>query len=288
MGLLTGVFSSLGYLTPQWFGTLTWPQAILFGIVAALAAMLLFSVALALGAPAFRKLRPLTLPEIQPRTDDRTSAKLSELHKSYLAVIGDYQRMSGVEARVTEHLDKLKADIAPLVGVPAKLEMVRVDGAQTATAVEKLTQLVERNANQSHASFAAVMARERLPKFGSEIIRLGDALYDRLKSGETYDETMWKQWENTYSAWLSAVNQWCEIGKWYAASLEDRVFQIDDEKYGLVWGVNDVQFPSAEAVRRFKKFRILYTQWEAMRSSVDQGTYQVAYTGLSERDVRRG
>jgi hypothetical protein len=59
IGIVSVVFTVLGKLTPEWFGHLSWPQAILSGIAAALGGSLVLSVILLLGALSYRYIRPL-------------------------------------------------------------------------------------------------------------------------------------------------------------------------------------------------------------------------------------
>jgi hypothetical protein len=58
------------WLTPQWFGQLTWPERILTGIGLSLATALVFAVVLALGGFGWRQFRPLPVSKFAVETTE--------------------------------------------------------------------------------------------------------------------------------------------------------------------------------------------------------------------------
>ncbi len=83
------------------------------------------------------------------------------------------------------------------------------------------------------------------------------------------------------------MNQWWAYARFYLAN-SGPVLLAPDNKYAAHWSVRDDQFPSAEAVRVFKKFRIIFAQWEEVQDQLRDNVYQVAFTGMTELDVRHG
>jgi hypothetical protein len=144
------------------------------------------------------------------------------------------------------------------------------------------------------AALHAIYQREVITRIAGLIEMLASEMYDGFHNGETYDEQRWLGWEEAHGKWEAAVRGWIENGgRWYAPAVDARVYLVDDEKYGQHWGVRDAQFPDterlsrSEAVRRFKKFRIIHTQWREVREEVDRGIVQVAFVGLTPEEVRR-
>ena len=184
--------------------------------------------------------------------------KVDGIAASHKAIIDDYQRMDAGQLNLGEQIDKL-----------------------------------EEASDKVPAALHAIYMREILNKLADQIESDAANLYDPLHEGQNYDEARWLAWEKGYVRWESALKVWAHDGQWFAPDVEARTFTVDDALYSKKWTVKDSQFPDteamsrSEAVRRFKKFRILFTQWREVREEVDQGVIQVAFIGLSERDVRQ-
>lgn len=146
---------------------------------------------------------------------------------------------------------------------------------------------------QTRRSFVALQIREILAEIAATIERDAAELYDRLHAGEIYDEAAWDSWESIHHHWRGQVVLWIQSARWFARDVDGRVLTTPDAKFGRKWSIKDAQFPASEEspasekVRRFKQFRIIQTQWEEIREEVDQGIKNVAYSGLSEEEVRR-
>jgi hypothetical protein len=143
-------------------------------------------------------------------------------------------------------------------------------------------------------SVYAIYNRELLAELAAKIERDASEMYDDLKRGETYDQERWLEWEKAHDRWESALSVWTQNGQWYAPAVAERTFTIDDRAYAQRWNVKDDQFPDtedlsrSEAVRRFKKFRIIHTQWQEVRKNVDNGVFQAAFVGLTTKELQRG
>lgn len=175
-----------------------------------------------------------------------------------------------------------------LVGLDVKAEKIRVDTAIFSTELQKLDQKVAAKDEKVLASFYAVGARERLTTLEAQIEEGAAELYDRLKAGEIYDAEQWEQWESIYEQWNGKIDEWLSTGTWYAVAVKERTLTIKDDLYRAQWSVAENQFPNAEAVRQFKKHRIIITNWRTVVPEVKRGVDSVAFAGQSEIDARHG
>lgn len=188
----------------------------------------------------------------------------------------------------TEIAAKVAQILVRLQGLDAKAEQVRVDAAIASRDVQKLEQKLKDRDSRVLGSFYALGARERLTELETEINQNADDLYDRLKAGEVYDLAKWQQWENVYNNWKQRLDEWIGTGKWYAAKVKERTLTIDEALYGADWSVAENQFPNAEAVRQFRKHRIVMANWLEVVPQVRSGMDAVAFSGQTESDVRNG
>lgn len=196
--------------------------------------------------------------EADAKRFESVSREVAEYQATHRRVIDDYQRMSAWE---TDTRDKLK--------------------------------VLQDDADKARHSLHAIYSRERLGALAITIEREASELYDRLHAGDSYDQNAWLQWEAALGRWEVALSDWTQDGKWYAHDVSNRVYTIDDRHYAANWTVKDGQFPDSEslsrseAVRRFKKFRITHEQWRSVRKDVENGLIQVAYVGLTSKEVQQ-
>lgn len=309
------IFGQLAGMSPHVFGVLNWAEKFLVGLAIALSALFVVALIALVAGIAFRWWFP-SAGEVLPTVEDAPPLDKSDeiqlrldveaLAKTVRAVIDDYQRMSGLEARLTDKIEILETDTQNGFATAnrgfvvlqtqlnsheilvQKLEMVRVDGAIATRDIEKLREIQKDHHDRALGAFFTIGARERMAILAAEITQDASDLYDRLKAGEVYDQLKWQQWENVHAHWHAKLLEWLETGRWFAQSVKGRTLTVDDAKYGLDWSISDRQFPDAEAVRRFKKFRIIQLQWESVVPDVNTGMEQVAFSGLTELEVRRG
>lgn len=135
-------------------------------------------------------------------------------------------------------------------------------------------------------SFAALQQREFLALFESKILECSATLYEGLAAGETYNDEQWKEWERTHEQWRSFLGRWIDNARFYYAQLETEILRTEDSQYKGEWTVSDSQFPSAEAVRSFKQYRIQQSQWRERRDAVDANIKRVAFVGMTQNEVR--
>lgn len=236
----------------------------------------------------------------------KLAAEVENLTVIKKAIIRDYQNMSGVEMRFRDELDQLKTatqkDFESFrqglqvverkanegVALAPVIEAVRVDGALALRDVGKTSELVKDHRERTLEALYAIGARERLNGLEAAINQDASDLYDRLKGGEHYDAQKWLQWENILAHWEASLTEWLGTATWYALAVKERTLTVDEALYGQGWTISEAQFPNAEAVRRFKKFRIIYRNWLEVLPQVRTGMDAVAFTGLSPMEARSG
>ncbi len=256
----------------------------------------------------------LTLVDVEAAFDDR----MKSLHQAISDVVGMFverdekvENMASLQSRALskfeERADAIEADLATRkaeadnhhIRITELLTLLRkiIDDYQRMSAFEADTRVklkaLEESADKTRHSLHAIYTREILTKVASDIERDAAELYDGLHSGQVYDEERWNKWEEAHARWESALSVWVQNGHWFSFDVETRIYRIDDSLYSKKWSEKDTQFPESEtlsrseAVRRFKKFRIIHIQWRQVREDVDRGVIQVAYVGLSDKDVRQ-
>lgn len=315
-------------LTPEWFGTLTWPQSLLLGMGLTIAAMFLVTASLAL----YRSFRPLPASSpVHPDLDAQVSPsgltledveaafadRMESLHQAVSDVGGMFverdekaEKIVSIQSRLVstfeERMAAIAADLAARkaeadnhhgrITELSTLQRKIIDDYQRMSAFADQAELdfkkIKATSENVANSFYAIYQRELLMNLADDIERYAAELYDQLHDGKSYDEQGWADWEKAHGAWDAVVRVWSDNARWYAPRVESRIQTVDDSLYSRGWSIKDGQFPDtetlsrSEAVRRFKKFRIIHEQWRKVREDVDRGVVQVAYIGLTERDTR--
>jgi hypothetical protein len=142
IGIFSAIFAGLVAVTPAWFGDLAWAQAVLLGILLALSGSLAISIICLIAAYAFRHFRPYEVPgylqnsalatqsaayddsEFRSKLDSNSeilaafavdahdvNSRFNKVDRRMSDIIDDYQRMSALEFRFIDELDKLKISI---------------------------------------------------------------------------------------------------------------------------------------------------------------------------------
>lgn len=209
------------------------------------------------------------------------------------------QQFASIKASLSEHeiafresVNKIEKEIASHAAQIFQIntengERQRIIGANSQR-IENLYNTVEDHRDKVLHSLHAIGAISRLADTEAQIRSDAAELYDRLRAGEKYDTLKWRQWENVHDHWMQCLTTWLDNGTWYAVAVKGRTLTVNDAKYGQDWTVSDDQFPNAEAVRVFKKFRIIHTQWEEVVPDVKDGMEKVAFVGMTEEEARHG
>lgn len=192
-------------------------------------------------------------------------------------------------AHSSELLDSVEAMLSEKLGFyDIKVEQIRVDTAIVTSDLKKLAAKTAKSDEKIMGSFFALQARERLATLESQIEEDAAKLYDSLKAGEVYSAEKWQQWEVIHKQWNERLNEWLAIGTWYAEEVKARTLTIDESLYAAKWSIAESQFPDAEAVRKFRKHRITLMNLREIIPQVRRGVDLVAFSGMSEVDVRNG
>lgn len=318
-GLVSAGFSAL-VKNMTWLGKLNWAEAILLGIMFALITSLVASA----GLVAFRFFKPIT-PTLDDNASDsplqierdwqdykvkiekleievssgkermlkqsQEQAAIASKLKFATAITDGMTEKSGEnlmihEGRLTQLEDKTTDLVGFVDGLATKQSETGNDIRSIRHGAANLEKEFKLHSNQTRESFAALQQRETLARLAGMIEEKASILYDRLKSGESCSPEDWKTWEQNHRQWRSFILHWVEQGRFYVNDLETKILNTPDEKYEGEWTVSDDQFPTADAVRKFKQHRIQQRHWEEMKEKVDNNIRQVAFVGMKLVEVR--
>jgi hypothetical protein len=117
----TGFFTVLSWLTPEWLGQLTWPQALLAGVAMTLVASLAIALIAAIGGYGFRLIRPVPDSSTLPASE-RDPDSIPDF--GHLAVLE--HRIVALEADIETTKDgegSLRAAVQGFMKAPMQLAM---------------------------------------------------------------------------------------------------------------------------------------------------------------------
>jgi hypothetical protein len=317
VGILSGLAVFLTYLTPsvRAFAPLSY-------LLVALVVLLLAAVLANYAVAAWRRYNPAAVGPVQAALDqseieqlreqltqvaqfvdallksqdemnDALTKGLKAVEEKQKVIIQDYQNVLGKLAQIEEGFAKHKAHISEVNAAQDKARLDAVgslssDITEIRRACAGLEETVKKNDQFLRQSLYAVFARERLKELSAAIERDANDLYLRLKSGEVYTAEEWDQWTNVEHHWERTVKEWVDTARWYAKDVKKVVLTVDDKEYDDPWSVRDNQFPSADAVRRFKRHRIIHAHWLNMKDAVEAGLLNVAFHGQTEEEQHGG
>lgn len=303
--LATGFFSFVGKGLKV-FGDLGWPEAIFLGTAAAA----VLTIALAAGLAGWRYFRltsDATVPafarssgaaDLEQRLSDLEkmcpdaadrhfwdnnlqavadhNQRLAMVEASHRAIIDDYQHMRGLEARFSGELDGLK-------------EVVRTEDEGLRQHLQVLEGKLAKLKATMRSSIHAIWMREQIAELVEGIRRDAADLNHRVSERQQHDKISWDRWENVYGHWNSLMVQWWVIARFYLANT-GQVLQVPDHMYPGTEVDEALLTPGggAEAVRLYKKFRIIQDQWEAVQEELHKNMVLVAFHGMPEEEVRNG
>lgn len=296
LALMTGAFTGVQWLIPEWFGTLTWPQSVLIGFFLALASTLVISMALALAGYGFRKFRPApsldqNAPvEVAPPTfyDDShlvtgqkkiiesinaQNLRLDEVEAKDKIIIQDYQTVLGKQAMAADELDKLKEHLQ------REFEKLTTNITKTAEQVGATAAHAVIYRDDLRRSLMAIYDRERLTDLASQIETCAEALYQRIRDDDHHDAESWKDWIETHTAWNANLDMWLGVAKPYMRQVEFIVSVVNETEYDGDWSIKDHQVPTADDVRKFKRHRIINQHWTEVIPQVMHSVRRVAFEG---------
>jgi hypothetical protein len=105
--------------------------------------------------------------------------------------------------------------------------------------------------------------------------------------GGSYDQAGWFSWENVNANWEANLKHWLTLARFYVNGIESKVLDVSEQEFSnSIWTINDSQFPNADANRRFKRHRLIYGHWDAMRGTANNNVTRVAFTAADEAEVR--
>lgn len=319
---LSAAFTVLSKLSESLFGRLTWPEAILIGVSEGLAVLLMLAVVLAIVAWAVRRIWPaqsraFNLPILDHKPDpyDDSAVRkeiaaltgridklghqievVAQQQLSFTNTQGEWnelldKRVTGLQHELDDHKKHMSdcysaQDEARQHGLrDLKLELKAIQHG-----CADLGDRIKAVHNEMRESVNAILVQDKLAALAAELVRIADELYLPLKDGETYDGERWGAWLRTEAYWEGVLDQWVDAARWYDQGVKINVLTVRDREYDEEknWGVQDAQFPNADAVRQYKRHRLLRAHWEAVKDSVDRNVLMVAHGAISEKECHNG
>ncbi len=241
---------------------------------------------------------------VMERRLEKIDGEISTIAEDRKAIISDYQRMCGLEARLTEQVEAIEA--AAKDYTKGRFDALNAElGKQAAEAVglsKGLTESLDEqrsliqeqqvafHANSEATRFAimAIFHREILLSIASRIENVAEDLTERLSNGKELTDSAWDAWQVAYQLWIHEINQW---GNWAVFYLGrdpmNDIQRLHPSDYDGDWAVKHHQFPDPEAIRVYKTFRIFLKNWQALSEVVHQRVRMQAFEGMqtAEREL---
>jgi len=268
----------------------------------------------------FEYIRRIQLPAAPPSDTERSTSGLTieDVETAISTRIGELKqsaetvseamdladgRMSAVTVEFSKRIEKLDTKVETMGQLTleatqlqsernhffeSQTKAVELDLGELRRGFATLEQKIDSQEKGFRESIHALMAREELAELGKVIQSNADELYVPLKNGEQYDAVRWQSWESIHGNWERTVKRWADAARWYGENVRARVLTVEDTEYDSAWSVEDAQFPSADAVRRFKRFRIIQVHWMEVSDEIAGHVVMVARGALSERECHGG
>jgi len=228
--------------------------------------------------------------------------RMSAIEDLNRAIVEDYQRMLGLEARFSNMLDRLKGAVqrqhetinANHAALQEKVALVDATrAAEVAGVYEQVDKLrreylahhslnadtLRHRFDNIYSSLAAIWHRERLHFLGSQIESVAGELAAPTQAGTHYDETTWEIWEANEASWRNTVLTWCGIAESYVPGISERVLTSSDDHYRQKGVAKVGQFPDPEAYIAYKAFCAVWKNWCGWKDEAQRAVHQVAFNG---------
>lgn len=191
---------------------------------------------------------------------DNHHGRLTALQVMIRQVVDDYQRMSGVEARLDE---KLKTTNSNVVKIEAGI-ILQADYVKT-----QIISLFD--------ALGAIYHREQLSSWERTLEGAATELLLPVDQGITFDHDARASWEAKDNAWRRGLQRWVDLGRSYVPDLHTQVFTVPDDHYKRAMNVKLEQFPTPEALFIYKAFCAVLANWRGCRDEVNQLVRQAAF-----------
>jgi hypothetical protein len=266
------------------------PLSYLFAVLAALT---LFAIAAYFGVRAWRHYHPLSQSggdKVAIRLPTENAKLREEIDglKELVATIGERAQAGANEAmRAHARIGLLEKELAAqdearrngLSSVTTEINEIRRNcGA--------LAQEVKANNDGSLISFAALRNRERLNDVREKIAQVVADMERRVQAGERHDSASWDSWDNNHAHWADLMIEWWSVARFYVAAPRN-VFAVTDAQYKSA-EIPEELFLNGEGMRVFRQYRVIQAQWEHAQPELQQNVELVAFSGMTEQQVRNG
>ncbi|MEA3012863.1 MAG: hypothetical protein QOD42_1408 [Sphingomonadales bacterium] len=283
--LMTGAYTWLAGLLP-WFGPLSLAEKIAIAIPAALVTSLAVTSSLAL----YRYFRPLSRPSPTPgeAADAVVTAlgetvssnyrkareRLDKLETQYAKVINDYQRMTGLEVRFTDALDKLKE------AIQAKDKVFEDRHFIDERNLTELRDATAKSTAQLYLALQAIRARETERFYADIVEEEGTALQAKVRDNEPFQGDDWADWEAGQLRLEGAMGHWLEVADGWQPKVREWINDVpSDSLTSSGWGDIDDLFQKHGQVIKYKTQIAKFNNWKRLRNHVSSAIYMAAFGG---------
>lgn len=179
------------------------------------------------------------------------------------AIIDDYQKMLGIEARLDGELDALK------LAIQADKKLFQDSQAVTSATINTL-----------FLALQAIRAREKYRIFKKHIEEQGDFLTARVADRLPVKEQDWIDWQGHLATYESAMAHWLDIARGWHPKIEEWINTVDPRSLtsGDFGDIDDL-FPGSNQVIIYKTFASKYNNWKRLENHVGSAIEMAAFGG---------
>lgn len=290
--IITGGFSWLNK-NLEWFGAITWPQAIFLAIWMGIAALFLVAASLAM----VRYFRPLqsASPAPAPNLLSADTAKLdqaaADIASMDLRTKETLSNILQIQNLINDRLDKIEGRITKgeqRFGVTESAMMARFQGLDKILVGQD--RYIRKQIAALFQSLAAVYHREQILNWSAALEAGASELQAPTIHGAVYDQEQWEEWEAKERAWRRGLEQWVSLGGCYVTTLYEHVFTVPDDHYKQTGVAEISQFPTPEALFTYKAFCAVLKNWRGWQDEVNRAVIDAAFNGktTNERPITLG
>jgi hypothetical protein len=205
---------------------------------------------------------------------------IDDLEGMKRAIIDDYQRMNGVEIRLTDALDALK------VGIRAQSKVFEDRSLIDEVNLKEFKQEASRFNAQIFLAFQAIRAREAEQFYAAIIEQEGDYLQKKIVNGEPFQGDDWADWEVHQSKLESAMGRWLELADGWHPKVRSWINEVVPESLtSPEWGEIDDLFQRHGQAIMYKTQVAKFNNWLRLRNHVATAIYMAAFGGPHADEV---
>lgn len=217
-----------------------------------------------------------TRPEapVLPYDDSKLRADFQEVRSKYQAVVEDYQRMNGLEARLSGVLYSLQDTIAAQTKVFEDRHLI-----DERNLLEFREEVLKSN-GQLFLALQAIRAREQERFYAQIIEEKGKRLQDKVERNEPFQGQDWAEWEVCQNQLNSAMYKWLEIADGWHPQIRGWINDVHPDSLTVPeWGDIDPLFQRSGQVIAYKTQIAKFNNWLRLRTHVTSAIHLAAFGG---------